>query len=391
MAENEPSSKYTVLSAIRVAESAREPAKRLEAVRKLRELSSEYLPMELMVDCGVLPILVDFLRRDSEPDLQFESTWILTNVTAGTCEQVDAVIDAGALPRVSKLLYSRSQAISHQALWIMGNIVVDRVENRDKVIDLGVLSRIGSLIRPDMSLEFTRTISWFVWNVCSHENPQVSREAIIQILPAIRDLLSHSDVEVLNHMAWAVAFLSRSAVSILQLLVDSGIVARMAQFLRHEDTDVLEATLNTFTELTAGTDEQVQTILSSGFLDEFPKSLGEFGTCANEDIIWILANIAGGPADHIQAIINHGLIRPIIMYLDRGWRAVQDEALRAVYNIVRRGTADQVTYLAEKGVIPPLLRLLYSDDTVTGRPEAVAYALDHILSSGGSFFVDLDA
>jgi type III secretion apparatus needle protein len=75
-----------------------DPAVVLEATRGFRRLLSlqKDPPITEVVETGVVPIFVSFLRHDHMPDLQFEASWALTNVASGTSTHTRAVTDAGA-------------------------------------------------------------------------------------------------------------------------------------------------------------------------------------------------------------------------------------------------------------------------------------------------------
>lgn len=56
------------------------------------------------------------------PELQFEAAWTITNVASGTRSQTQAVVQAGAVPILVKLLTSSDSRLCEQAAWALGNI-----------------------------------------------------------------------------------------------------------------------------------------------------------------------------------------------------------------------------------------------------------------------------
>ena len=67
---------------------------------------------------------------------------------------------------------------------------------RDYVISLGAVSHLLNFINPNIPLPFLRNVAWVVVNLCRNKEPAPPVETIQEILPALCQLIHHTDVNV---------------------------------------------------------------------------------------------------------------------------------------------------------------------------------------------------
>merc|ERR1712118_182548 len=95
---------------------------------------------QVILSCGALNHLPHFLHS-KKSSLVKEACWLLSNVTAGTPDQIQAVIDVGLLSRVVELcLGGSSHMIRKEAFWTIANLAVGgRNDQIHVAVDLGLI------------------------------------------------------------------------------------------------------------------------------------------------------------------------------------------------------------------------------------------------------------
>lgn len=342
-----------------------DPAKQLAAVRAARKLlsSDRNPPIDALIVSGILPVLVGCLSEDDNPSLQFEAAWALTNIASGTSQQTQAVVEANAVPLFLRLLGSQHTNVCEQAVWALGNIIGDGPTLRDYVITLGVVQPLLSFINPDIPISFLRNVTWVVVNLCRNKDPPPPVQTIHEILPALNMLIHHNDINILVDTVWALSYLTDGGNEQIQMVIDSGVVAKLVPLLSHRENKVQTAALRAVGNIVTGTDEQTQTVLNFDALSHFPQLLNHTKEKINKEAVWFLSNITAGNQSQVQAVIDKELVPLIIQHLSRGEFQTQKEAAWAISNLTISGNKQQVAYLVQKGVIAPFCCLLSCRDT----------------------------
>ncbi|GBL52147.1 Importin subunit alpha-1 [Candidozyma auris] len=338
----------------------------LNATIRFRQiLSREHNPpIDLVIQSGVIPTLVDFMKEGQPDMLQLEAAWALTNIASGTSDQTRVVVESGAVPCFVQLLYSQSLEVKEQAIWALGNVAGDSTTYRDYVLESGAMEPVLSLFNTT-KMSLIRTATWTLSNLCRGKNPQPEWSVVQQAIPTLAKLIYSVDAETLVDACWAVSYLSDGPSEAIQAVIDARIPQRLVDLLDHESTLVQTPALRAIGNIVTGNDMQTQAMINVGVLQHLAPLLNSPKETLRKEACWTISNITAGNAEQIQAVIDSNLIPPIVRLLAQGDYKTKKEACWAISNASSGGLTnpEQIKYLVEQGCIKPLCDLLAVADS----------------------------
>jgi len=337
----------------------------IEATTAIRKLLSqdENPPIQEIIDTGVTIWLVEFLKQNESPKLQFEAAWALTNIASGSSQQTLLVIECNAIPAFRDLLFCPNNEVREQAAWALGNIAGDSVECRDYVLSNDVMGPLLQNINELATLTMLRNATWTLSNLCRCKPQPPPWDLVKPALPTLAKLLFTNDDEVLADACWAICYLSDGPEERIQTVIEAGVVRKLVELLLHSSYSIQTPALRAIGNILTGSDYQTQVVVNASGLNSLSQLLYSPKKGIRKEACWAISNITAGNRAQIQAVFQAQIIPRLIQLIKSSEFDTKREGIFALSNATSRASYQQIQYLVEQNVIETFCDLLSCSDT----------------------------
>ncbi|KAJ6243067.1 importin alpha [Anaeramoeba flamelloides] len=343
---------------------------KLELVHDLRIMISgdeEDPPIDELIDSMCVAYLLEFLEDDNDPELQFESAWVLTNVASGNSLQTQFLVDFQGIPAFIRLLSSPNENVLDQSIWALGNIAGDCVAYRDEILDFGVFPKLLEIVQTVKQKSIIKNTIWTISNLV-RRNPLPPLKITQEAFPIFTSLIQDSDYEIQKSAFWGLNYLSTGEYENIQVIIESKILPILLNSLETQElNDLIMPSLLILVNITSGQEHHTQTFINEGGIGSVKPYFTHRLKKYRKEACLIISNICAGTHSQIDAIIDNGFLDPMIEMIKNDQSSIKKEACFALTNIVECGNLKQLNLLLSKQMLVPLCNLLNTIDDEVNR------------------------
>jgi hypothetical protein len=152
---------------------------------------------------GCLVPLYRLLNLEDE-EILGDACWAISYISDGEDDRIQAVVEAGLVPRLVKLMKSSNQSIVTPALRAVGNIVTGTAEQTQAALDMGALAAVRDIMESSSDPSVLKECCWAISNVTAGTPAQIQSVLEIGLCPYLLNLMEEGQFEVRKEVTWTI-------------------------------------------------------------------------------------------------------------------------------------------------------------------------------------------
>lgn len=274
-------------------------------VRKILSIA-ENPPIQAVIDAGLVPRMIEYVKQSEYPQLQLEATWALTNVASGTTIQCQSIIDKGGIPLFVELLKSNNSGIVEQAIWAIGNISSDCIFYRDTIIRAGGLHNLVEVVDKTQEETLIKHGCWALSNLC-RGSPLPKYDFVKSAIPVLCRTIATgrlTDKEIIADCCWAISYHSDANKNKIQVVIESKVISKIIKNLDENSMAVLIPSIRILGNVSTGSADHTNELLAANILQPLERVLEHHKKVVRREACWVISNIAAGSRNQVEAVLS---------------------------------------------------------------------------------------
>lgn len=202
------------------------------------------IKIQAVIDAGCVPHLVRLLDLEA-PGVIVPALRSVGNIVTGSDTQTDAVIAAGGLPRMAKLLQHSKASIVKEASWTVSNVTAGNAAQVQLVLDTNIFELIAGVLEKG-DFKSQKEAAWVVTNATTSGTPEQIVYLIdkFRILKPFCDLLSAKDPRTIKVVLTGIINLFQLAEkmggceNLCMMIEENGALDKLETLQNHENEEV---------------------------------------------------------------------------------------------------------------------------------------------------------
>uniref|UniRef100_A0A914YV62 Uncharacterized protein n=1 Tax=Panagrolaimus superbus TaxID=310955 RepID=A0A914YV62_9BILA len=221
-------------------------------------------------------------------EIQERAAWILAHMLIVSSKYAKEVVNAGGISPFVYLMDSNNSMTKEESLRSLQEMTLFCKKYRDYAIANGMITKIVKIVMFDKtSMNIEHRVAQLINAISMHSD--ISIDALKELLPAIKKLLSSENDEAINQILQSMFFTMNhddNDDEISQLFLDYGMAQKLVPFLDSENFKFRAIALPVIANLCSNNPEKIKIFLDLGILQFLPKLLNHKDTRENALILW---------------------------------------------------------------------------------------------------------